>query len=485
MRGVQSSILTISILGFLIILSAAAMAEGQQTFDVNVKVMEDQITSNGTATAEVTITNYQDKADRFVLGSPNRDIREWFFMTDPTGDITFMDVPANSSYTTKLYLSPMGKRAPIEFVTLTIFSQNTGEVRGDVLQITITDLRKTRTYAPNVKEEVTLSSVKTNPKLPLVVRVALENENKLELTNVTINVVSPYFSGTRTVYLAPGPGTKKTEELSFDLDPLLEPAKDTVLVTLWYEGKVINQVRTPIEIIPYSEITQQYHESKRFLQQERIVTYFNDGNVEKQVTLKIPTTFLKSWVTTTVPRANAERGFENSDFSLDYRFKPNEYLTVKATTSYRGLFTTILIVIVLIVLYYTFRSPLVVKKTTTRKGDAAISDVKVMVHLRNRSKQKLDNLQVIEKLPNLVHVIPYNDVGTLKPSRILAHDKKGALIKWELPVLESFEERIITYQIKAKLEILGGLTIHPTNVRFEDAKGNKASAKSNTLAIKE
>ena len=74
--------------------------------------------------------------------------------------------------------------------------------------------------------------------------------------------------------------------------------------------------------------------------------------------------------------------------------------------------------------------------------------------------------------------------GTLKPSRILQHHKKGLIVKWNIASLDAFEERIISYKIKSKLSILGTLTLPPMTVTCKDKQGKGLKVVSHSETVK-
>ena len=62
---------------------------------------------------------------------------------------------------------------------------------------------------------------------------------------------------------------------------------------------------------------------------------------------------------------------------------------------------------------------------------------------------------------------------------MLTHDIKGTLLKWNIDILEGFEERMITYKIKSKLSILGSLKLSPAVIKFKNSRGNIVISHSN------
>jgi hypothetical protein len=55
-------------------------------------------------------------------------------------------------------------------------------------------------------------------------------------------------------------------------------------------------------------------------------------------------------------------------------------------------------------------------------------------------------------------------------------------VKWELEALEPLEERIITYKLKTKIIIVGGLTLPRARIKFK-TKDAERTVKSNKTKI--
>jgi len=111
--------------------------------------------------------------------------------------------------------------------------------------------------------------------------------------------------------------------------------------------------------------------------------------------------------------------------------------------------------------------------------EGGISKIKITLNIKNRTGKKLEHIKVIEKIPNIAELIKEDYLGTLKPSKILQHDIKGMLLKWDIDELEGYEERMITYKIKSKLSIIGHMSLNPAVVKFKNPNGKITITHSN------
>ena len=73
-------------------------------------------------------------------------------------------------------------------------------------------------------------------------------------------------------------------------------------------------------------------------------------------------------------------------------------------------------------------------------------------------------------------------IGTIKPVNIAKHKRIGTIVKWQIISLEKYEERIITYRIRSKLSILGGLILPAAKLKFKE-KGKERVVKSSKLKL--
>ena len=95
-----------------------------------------------------------------------------------------------------------------------------------------------------------------------------------------------------------------------------------------------------------------------------------------------------------------------------------------------------------------------------------ISKIKVAIYLRNRTSKPVSDVVLIDKIPTIANLLVDDSVGIVKPQKVIHGKSRKTLLKWNLGSLEPFEERILTYKIKSKLSIVGGLGLPPARVKF-------------------
>jgi hypothetical protein len=155
------------------------------------------------------------------------------------------------------------------------------------------------------------------------------------------------------------------------------------------------------------------------------------------------------------------------------------------TENYRVLVLLVLLAIVGAVFYLLLRSPVVaIKEAVAIAHREGVSDIKVRVFVKNRSAKLIQGIQVTDRVPSLAEVLKHESPGSMSPTKLAVSDKQGTLLRWDLEVLEPFEERILTYQVKSKLKIIGRMRLPNAKIRFT-AGGKERAVYSNNIELVE
>ena len=116
-------------------------------------------------------------------------------------------------------------------------------------------------------------------------------------------------------------------------------------------------------------------------------------------------------------------------------------------------------------------------------GKDGKTKLKILLHIKNRSIHMLDSVEVTDKIPALAEIEKHFEVGTMKPERILKHEKAGTVLEWKIPHLEAYEERIITYKVESMYQIVGSFQLPATVVKFKDKKHTEKKVVSNKVHV--
>ncbi|MEM4397764.1 MAG: hypothetical protein QW757_04035 [Candidatus Woesearchaeota archaeon] len=253
---------------------------------------------------------------------------------------------------------------------------------------------------------------------------------------------------------------------------------------MFYENKSFNRLKQSYKIIDYSEIIIKEEKSEEFFKKTTFYYIVNEGNIENNYSFKYPTNILKKIFVSSNIKYNKVYLKKDSYLLWNLNLKPMEKIELEVVENYRILIYSILIGLFSLLIYYVYRSPVVIKKEAiiTGKNNEGISTMKVLLHIRNRSQNLVEKIEIKELIPSIAEFIEEEKHGTLIPSKIIRNDKKGTILKWELDALEPFEERLITFRLKSKIVVVGGLTLPATKIKFE-VKGKERKIKSNKCEV--
>ncbi|MBI2647383.1 hypothetical protein HYW99_02810, partial [Candidatus Woesearchaeota archaeon] len=203
-----------------------------------------------------------------------------------------------------------------------------------------------------------------------------------------------------------------------------------------------------------------------FLKIRKGVKVVSNNPYHKEI-IKIETTPFKNLFLTTSPRAQTLKEDNKQYLVWEVELGEDKEASVYTTENYRPLVIIFVLVVVAIIIYFMFRSPIIVKKNIANVGtsEGGISEAKVVVRVKNRSRKPIINIEVIDNLPHIVHVEKEISIGSMQPHTFLQHPKKGLVIKWIIETLEPGDERVLSYKMKSRLPILGELTLPAANAR--------------------
>jgi hypothetical protein len=161
-------------------------------------------------------------------------------------------------------------------------------------------------------------------------------------------------------------------------------------------------------------------------------------------------------------------------------------MELHVVTNYRPIAALIILAGIILALYYAFRSPILVKKTagviSTREG--GISELKILLEIKNRTGKPVNEATIMDMVPRIAELIKDHDIGTLAPTKITKHERKGTLIKYEVGDILPYEERLIAYRIRSSLSILGGVSLPVAVAKFKTSAGKERSTTSNTPKVR-
>lgn len=424
----------------------------------------------------LTLKNTYDTEKTFEIFST--DV-QWGLYTKPSNELSLTLSPGETK-DINLYIRPLVIKAGLYNLDLVVNPIGMGEA--EIKNILIGIKEEEKAYLPAVRTNLQLPE-KIDPRIRVPIEVEIENQNKRDLEleiKLRSNLINKDYKTSLKGF------EKKKVNFDVKLDPLTSPQKDLLKITLFAEdGYQFDIVPKTYEIISYGELNTKEEVEKKFLKIIKKIILKNEGNNIAKDDFRIKTSMFSKWFTNTVPEASFIEEKDEKFFRWELDMVPTEEKTIYVIISYRPLFYIGLIILILLIIQRMIQSPIVVDKSSKvlRSKEGDVTAIKVFIHLKNRTPKKISDIKVLDRVQNLLDHIENKDVGTLNPTKVIKHESKGSLLVWHIDKLDRFEEILITYKIKPRLRIFGGIKLPSAVVKFLGILGKVRMTHSNTKQI--
>jgi hypothetical protein len=450
---------------FLVIfalLSVLATAQSD-TFSVSVNPLNNQIAVNETASFAITIHNGYEWPREFLLDKVGYPF--WDMYVSPLANPISYVVPAGEDFTFTLFVKPL-HITQIDTYTLDTSISDSVTDRKQVVPLTI-GIRSTdalvQGYVPTVLSSIGMPQ-SVDPREPFTVSINLNNQNVLDYPELTIKLQSKFINEEYLYSL--GPKEEKRVEIPIEIDPAAMPQQDTLTVSLMRGERTILTPLTKDYTIQSYLAKEESPQTSSFLKKKKTLTLTsNDPNYQGVV--KEETSFFSNLFTSTSPRAAVTEENGVKYLTWEVGMGNSGSMQISITENYRPLVIIVIVIAILLGLYIVFRSPITLSKEIASVGthEGGISEVKVIVRVKNRGKEPLTDIEVGDVVPHIASVEKELSIGTMQPDKISYHEKKGTIIKWTVSSLEPSEGVILSYRIKSRLSILGDFHLPSATAR--------------------
>jgi len=318
-----------------------------------------------------------------------------------------------------------------------------------------------------------------DPRKKGLFKVDLENQRDIEIDDVTVKVESDFINQEQVINV----GKKETKEVNFEVQ-FNEDTKQgeyPLKVSVLYNDNVVKEYDTNLVIGSYEDVKEIESPENSFLKTKYEVTKTNNGNVDIHETLSV-TVNSKLFTKTNVKPNSINKVEGGWRYIWEFDLSPGETRNIVVETNYRG-FTIGVIIIVLIGLglwLYFRRDLTVVKKVVKLKQEKdGTSNMKVVIILKNKGLKKLNEVKLMDTMAHLAEAPA--EFGTLQPKKI-DRSKDGIRVVWILGTLARGEERIISYNVRMRVHIIGKVFIHRAIAKYRVGKSVK-SVSSNIVSL--
>ncbi len=481
-------LLVLLVFSSLVLFSSTALAQSL----VEVTPVTNEITGQEEAVFNLLLRNtggdlrtYTISA-RFHIDGRNGQEAVW----NITPEITSVDLSSGEHKIIKVSARPLGVYQPSAYpLKLIVESFRNGRSRPlehfeETLNVVLFPSESIG-YAPAVRLEANIPD-SVDPQKPLPITLVLKNRNPRNLESLLVHIKSdmPEFEQEAIVDLSPF--EQETVEFSVTPNPYQDPKEYLLFFVLEFEGETVKVADRTINIIAL-ELPFSVAPAARsvFFKKRVSLEVHNPGNVENVQEVRHPVTAMQALfarserpVAGSVVRAEGQRYLQ-----WEVSLKPNETTNLSYAINYRSAIYVLLLLILLGAFYLAVRSPIrVLKKAQTVRGEeGTLSLIKIVLEVQNKTSKPVKSLHVVDMIPGIADVEKNIEMGTLKPHEF-KHTTRGTKVIWSLPELEPHEHRVISYKIKAKLNILGSIIL-PRAVAEYSQRKKRRKAYSNTFQL--
>lgn len=414
----------------------------------------------GQASFNIVVTNNMAQPDVFLLELS--DVR-WSLSTRRAADLsTGIWLNAFESRPSTIYIKPSADIGEgTYYVQLKIRSQETKQATSELFAIRVDP--RIIDYNVTLQSEI-LEPTSIDPSHPSSVKVLIKNPYPVFLTNLTVEASSKFLNKKSTVEIPPK--SEKIVDFSLNIDASTPKQQDDVTVTVKQNNKVISKTQKTLYIkeyrLPYKIDTAT---TEKFLYTIKEITFTNTEGSQKTQDAAIPRPQTYALIFTS-PTAKTET-FDNQRYLVwtDVSLLPQDTYKVTVVEDYRQIAGVVIALVILIIAYFQFRSPIVVQKKaySLRKKDTGNNEIKVLLHVRNRSSRYIEMVRVLERLP-VIHQVE-EEFGPETPEPKFRRDGRQTVLDWDI-ALAPKEERVFSYKIKSTLPIIGDYILRPCVVQY-------------------
>jgi hypothetical protein len=448
-------------------------------FDYNTKSVLDTIYPNQTALYTIKISNNNDYADRIQLYTISAywDISPTLLPIQPVATITF---PLEITLLDERLYGPQ-----LVPVTIKSLADGTSVIENFYVYIRATN-QTAPSYSPSAVLDVAFNKTfdPSDPNHMLSLNVHLRNKNPLNLKDIKFIVSSELFKE-KEVSTSLGPLEEKTLGVLLAIDPLQAPGTYNISVRLVANNISITESRSEIQVLSYSDIAIEQTKTSGLFSSTETIKLTNHGNYQATKIEKIPKNFFEKIFTTTSAKYQSitENGISYIAWTIP--LSPEQPVEITITTNYIVLVIIIILIIIGIISYYVFRSPVLLLKNAkiVSSSEDGVSEVKVRLHIKNRSSRTIKNIKIVDKYPKIIQIEDELSLGMLKPTKMLSADKSNSLLMWNLEVLDPYEERLLTYKLKSQLNIVGNVSLPSAKIKFSTGVGERTYYSNNVKLL--
>lgn len=319
-------------------------------------------------------------------------------------------------------------------------------------------------------DAISVSSSNINPDSKIV-NLYIQNKVNYNLSNLNLQVSSPFFKINKEISLAP----YETKEITVALDK----ADFSKLTAGYYtlNAKVSSQNVTA-DVVGKVEFAKQdslasTKDNYGFIVNTQIITKTNNGNTVQDSETTVKKNIVSRLFTTFSPEPDfVQREGTTVYYSWTSTLSPgdSEKITIKTNWLIPFLVVILLVLVIYFARKYSTQKLLLRKRVSFVRAKGG--EFALRVSIIAEAREYLEDIRIIDRLPPLVKI--YERFGGELPNKI-SKDKKT--LEWDFDNLDVGERRVMTYVVYSKVGVLGKFALPGTIGYFKkDGKDKQTSS---------
>lgn len=299
-----------------------------------------------------------------------------------------------------------------------------------------------------------------------LVKLDVTNLQPIDLLNLDVKVESDAFKDSKTLNLIKN--EKDTLEFQISPNPNIKEGDYVANIIVMLGDKQLLNKPLNVVVGRYNDLQEVSEPAEGFLILGEKTTLNNNGNslIENILVKKLSWIQSKFTKFEPAPSTIEQKADGYIYVQWNYALQPGESETYSYSTNYRNpIIYAILFVIIVGGIYLLRKKDLAVTKRAlslhTTEGNLAI--MKVLVTVKNNGNSGIDDIKVMDKVPGLIKA-PV-EFGMIKPSSVKNVGEHTVLV-WDIPHLKKGEERVISYKIEGRVNILDTIVLPAALAKF-------------------
>ncbi|MBI4894162.1 MAG: hypothetical protein HY833_00270 [Candidatus Aenigmarchaeota archaeon] len=247
-------------------------------------------------------------------------------------------------------------------------------------------------------------------------------------------------------------------------------------------GQLLSQKSVNFKVGEVTRTSQQESNSNGIFEITNTITATNEGNAPTDIKLvAIVPSFAKEIFASDIQASSMEdQGSSTRVTWLFTEIAAGETVQVTYKLVLWKIWLSIIIIATIVVLAFKFVFTVKIMKRSRFFGPITKeSEVPVTIEVVNRSVHEVRDVYVRDFIPPIAKIV--SKFETMKPN--VRETVGGTELTWKFDSLRAGEERVITYRLRPKMDIVGTLKLNPATVTYSNKRRQKKSTASGIVIV--